>query len=105
MARSPGRRPRLTTSKFSISSSFTVRDGRMTIYLTHRGGDEAQVDEIEGKLKSAIPDLKRVPRVEDIDPKSINGADRSIVLLVAGPQEHANVDHLIDIVRRHPRNL
>ena len=77
----------------------------MTIYLTHRGGDEAQVDEIEGKLKSTIPDLKRVPSVEAIDPKSVNGADRSIVLLAAAAPEGANVDDLIDVVRRHPRNL
>ena len=32
----------------------------MAIYLTQGGGDASQVDEIEGKLKSAIPDLKRV---------------------------------------------
>jgi pilus assembly protein CpaE len=77
----------------------------MTIYLTHRGGDEAQVEEIEGKLKSTIPDLKRVPSVEAIDPKSVSGADRSVVLLAAAAPEGANVDDLIDVVRRHPRNL
>ena len=77
----------------------------MTIYLTQGGDDETKVDEIEDKLKSAIPDLKRVSRVEDIDQKSVNGADRSIVLLVAAAPEHANVDDLIDVVRRHPRNL
>jgi pilus assembly protein CpaE len=77
----------------------------MTIYLTHRGGDDSLVDEIEGKLKSTIPDLKRVPRVEDIDPNSANGADRSIVLLAAAAPKGANVDDLIEVVRRHPRNL
>jgi pilus assembly protein CpaE len=77
----------------------------MTIYLTHRGSDETQVDEIEGKLKSAIPDLKRVPRVEDIDPKSVNVAERSIIILAAAAPDRANVDDLIDVVRRHPRNL
>jgi pilus assembly protein CpaE len=77
----------------------------MTIYLTHRGSDEAQVDEIEGKLKSAIPDLKRVPRVEDIDPKSVNVAERSIIILAAAAPDRANVDDLIDAVRRSPRNL
>ena len=41
----------------------------MTIYLTQGGDDETKVDEIEDKLKSAIPDLKRVSRVEDIDQK------------------------------------
>jgi pilus assembly protein CpaE len=77
----------------------------MAVYLTQVGGDEAQVDEIEGKLKSTIPDLKRVPSLEAIDPKSVSGADRSIVLLAAAALEGANVDDLIDVVRRHPRNL
>jgi pilus assembly protein CpaE len=76
----------------------------MTIYLTQRGGDEARADEIEGKLKSTIPNLKRVSSVEDIDPKTVNGADRAIVL-IAAPLAHANVDDLIDEARRHPRNL
>jgi pilus assembly protein CpaE len=77
----------------------------MAIYLTQGGDDETKVDEVEDKLRSAIPDLKRVSRVEDIDQKSVNGADRSIVLLVATALEGAKVDSLIDVVRRHPRNL
>src|ERR1700689_4925396 len=77
----------------------------MAIYLTQEGGDETQVDEIEGKLKSAIPHLKRVPSVEAIDPKSVNGAERSIIILTAAAPQGANVDDLIDVVRRHPRNL
>src|ERR1700691_6720359 len=77
----------------------------MAIYLTQEGGDETQADEIEGKLKSAIPELKRVPSVEAIDPKSVNGAERSIVVLAAPAPQGANVDDLIDVVRRHPRNL
>jgi pilus assembly protein CpaE len=77
----------------------------MTIYLTQGGDDETKVDEIEDKLKAAIPDLKRVSRVEDIGERSVNGADRSVVLLVAQTPEHANVDDLIDVVRRHPRSL
>jgi pilus assembly protein CpaE len=77
----------------------------VTIYLTQGGDDERRVDEIEGKLRSTIPNLKRVSRVEDIDQRSVNGAERSIVLLVAAAPEHANVDDLIDVVRRSPRNL
>jgi pilus assembly protein CpaE len=77
----------------------------MAIYLTRGGGDEAQVDEIEGKLKSTIPDLKRIPSVEAIDPKSVNGAERSIIILAGAAPQGANVDELIDVVRRHPRNL
>ena len=77
----------------------------MTIYLTHGGGDQAKVDEIQGKLKSTIPDLRRVPSVEDIDRRSVNGAERSIVVLVAAIPKHASVDDLIEVVRRYPRNL
>jgi pilus assembly protein CpaE len=77
----------------------------MAIYLTEEGGDEIRVEEIEGKLKSTIPDLKRVARVEDIDPKSVNGAERSIIILAAAARQGANIDDLIDIVRRHPRHL
>ena len=74
----------------------------MTIYLTQAGGDEAKVDEIEGRLKSTIPDLRRVSSVEDIDRQS---PDRSIILVVATPPNDANVDDLIDVVRRHSPNL
>jgi pilus assembly protein CpaE len=74
----------------------------MTIYLTQGGGDEAKVDEIEGRLKSTIPDLRRVSSVEDIDRRN---SDRSIILLVATPPNDANVDDLIDVVRRHSPNL
>jgi pilus assembly protein CpaE len=77
----------------------------MAVYLTQGGDDETKVDEVEDKLRSAIPDLKRVSRVGDIDQKSVNGADRSIILLVATALEGAKVDSLIDVVRRHPRNL
>ena len=44
-------------------------------------------------------------RVEDIDPKSVNGAERSIIILAAAPAQGVNVDELIDVVRRYPRNL
>ena len=74
----------------------------MTIYLTHGGGSEAKVEEIQGKLKSTIPDLKRVSSIEDIDR---HGSDRSIILMVAAPPNDANVDDLIDVVRRHSPNL
>ena len=77
----------------------------MTIYLTQGGDDETKVDEIESKLKSTIPNLKRVSRVEDIEERSANGGERSIVVLVAARPGHANVDDLIDAVGRYPRNL
>ena len=77
----------------------------MAIYLTQVGGDDTQADAIESKLNSAIPDLKRVSSVEAIDAKSVNGAERSIIILAAAPSHGANVDDLIDVVTRYPRNL
>jgi pilus assembly protein CpaE len=77
----------------------------MTIYLTQGDGDEARADEIEGRLKPAIPDLKRVSRVEDIDSKIINGAERPIVVLIAAPREHRAIDDLIAEFRLYPQNL
>jgi pilus assembly protein CpaE len=77
----------------------------MTIYLTQGGDDDTKVDEIQDRLKSAIPDLKRVSRLEDIPQKAVNGAERSIVLLAASALEGAKVDDLIDVVGRQSRNL
>ena len=77
----------------------------MTIYLTQGGDAGTRVDEIERKLKSTIPDLKRVPSLEDIDETAIDGAERFIVVLVAGVQENGDVQNLIDVVTRRPRNI
>jgi pilus assembly protein CpaE len=77
----------------------------MTIYLMQGGDDGRQVDEVEGKLKSTIPDLKRVPSLEDIDDISIDGVERSIVVLVAASSEIGSVQNLIDVVSRRPRNI
>jgi hypothetical protein len=77
----------------------------MTIYLMQGTDDATRVDEIEGKLKSTIPDLRRVPSLEDIDEISINGGERSIVVLVAAAPEIGDVENLIDVVSRHPRNI
>jgi pilus assembly protein CpaE len=77
----------------------------MTIYLTRGGGNETRVEEIEDKLRSTIPDLKRVPRIEDIDRRSTHSPEQSIVVLVAAGPEDSNVENLIDLVRRRPRNI
>ena len=77
----------------------------MTIYLMQGSDDGTRVDEIEGKLKSTIPDLKRVPSLEDIDEISIDGAERSTVVLVAAAPEIGNVQNLIDVVSRRSRNI
>jgi pilus assembly protein CpaE len=77
----------------------------MTIYLMQGGDAGTRVDEIERKLKSTIPDLRRLPSLEDIDETAIDGAERFIVVLVAGVQENGNVQNLIDVVSRRPRNI
>lgn len=77
----------------------------MTIYLTQGGDAGTRVDEVEDKLRSTIPNIKRVPSVEDIDQRSNQSPERSIVVLVAAPPEGANVNNLIDVVRRYPRNI
>ena len=53
--------PLVRIVQFVVSSSgkaLNFGGETMTIYLI-QGGDNGRADEIEGKLKSAIPDLKR----------------------------------------------
>jgi pilus assembly protein CpaE len=69
------------------------------------GADRTRADEIERKLRSTIPDLKRVPSLEDIDETSIDTVERFIVVLVAAAPENGNVQDLIDVVSRRPRNI
>jgi len=75
----------------------------MTIYLVQGSDGGTKIEEIEGKLKSTIPDLKRVPSLEDID--EIDGLERFIVVLVAAVPEIGNVQNLIDLVNTHPGNI
>jgi pilus assembly protein CpaE len=77
----------------------------MTIYLMQGSDDRARLDEIEGKLKSTIPDLKRIPTLEEVDEISIDGVERSIVVLVAAGPEIGSVQSLIDAVSRHSRSI
>jgi pilus assembly protein CpaE len=77
----------------------------MSIYLMQGGADRTRADEIERKLRSTIPDLKRVPSLEDIDETSIDTVERFIVVLVAAAPENGNVQDLIDVVSRRPRNI
>jgi pilus assembly protein CpaE len=77
----------------------------VTIYLMQGGEDERRVDEIERKLKTTMPNLKRVPNVEDIFERSTPNGERSIVVLPAAAQTDGGVQDLIDVVRRSPRDL
>jgi len=77
----------------------------MTIYLLQRGADGTRADEVERKLKSTIPDLKRVPGLEGIRETVTDGPERFVVVLVAARPETGDVQNLIDFVNRNPRNL
>ena len=77
----------------------------MTIYLMQGSDDQARVDEIEGKLKSRIPDLKRIPTLEGVDEISVDGVERSIVVLIAAGPEIGSVQSLIDAVSGHSRRI
>ena len=77
----------------------------MTIYLMHEGGDDARIDEIEGKLRSTIPNLKRIPSVEGVFGRSPRNGERSIVVLPAATQKDGGVQDLIDVVSRSPRDV
>ena len=77
----------------------------MTIYLTQGGEDETKVDEIEDRAQVGDSRPQASFACRGHRRRSVNGADRSVVLLVAATPKHANVDDLIDVVRRHPRNL
>ena len=58
----------------------------MTIYLTQGGDDGARADEIEDKLRSAIPDLKRDSNSGRHRSRIGRQRERSIVVLVATPR-------------------
>ncbi len=77
----------------------------MAIYLMQGSDDGKRIDEIEAKLKSTIPHLKRVPKLEDIDQISNDGAQRPTVVLVAAAPEIGKVQKLIDAASRGSRNI
>jgi pilus assembly protein CpaE len=60
---------------------------------------------IEGRLRSTIPDLKRVSSLEDIDERSIDGGRRSTVVLVMAAPEFGDLQNLIDVVNRHRQDI
>jgi pilus assembly protein CpaE len=77
----------------------------MTIYLVQGNDEGRRADEIDGKLRSTIPNLQRIPSLEDIDEISIDGAGRSIVVLVAAAPKTGDFQDLIDVFGRYPRNI
>jgi pilus assembly protein CpaE len=76
----------------------------MPVYLLNADGDEAALVDIERRLKPAIPDLRRVARVEDIGAPSLRGAARSIAI-VTPPAAGKDLGALIDLVHKRTRDL
>jgi pilus assembly protein CpaE len=68
----------------------------MPNYLLNAGGDERALDDIDRRLKLAIPDLKRVASFEDIPRPSLREEARSIAIVVA----QAAATDLSDLVNR-----
>jgi pilus assembly protein CpaE len=78
----------------------------MPVYLLNADGDEGALVEIEQRLKLAIPDLKRIAKIEDIGPPSLKGAARSIAITVAPWAEKGeDFGGLIDIVKKRQRDV
>src|ERR1700758_5384424 len=74
----------------------------MSIYLLNAGGDEERFDEVEQKLKPAIPDLTRVARIEDIGQRAFKSGGRAFVILVAASTEKNYFSNLADAVAGYP---
>lgn len=69
-----------------------------------RGSDGRRADEVERKLKPTIPNLERIPSLEDIDETSTSRA-KGFVVVIAAVGEDGDVQNLIELVCRYPRNL
>ena len=73
----------------------------MSVYFMQSPGDANWSIEVERKLNSAIPDLKRVARIEDIGQLAFKTAERSFVILDASGAENGRFQNLIDLITAH----
>jgi pilus assembly protein CpaE len=69
----------------------------MPTYLLNADADGHALEEIERRLRPAIPDLKRAAGLEEVGKPSIGAAGRSLAILVA-PSAEKDFDKLIGIV-------
>src|SRR5260370_29634407 len=76
----------------------------MSVYLLNAGADARTLDELEQILKPAIPELKRIDRIEDIGKPSIKSGERSFVMLAA-PAAEQDFARLVDTVNRNHKDL
>jgi pilus assembly protein CpaE len=74
----------------------------MPIYLLNSGIGEDKFQEIEGRLKTALPDLTRIQGVQEIERRTTGKATEPVFVLVAATSAHSEYfEKLINIVTRY----
>jgi pilus assembly protein CpaE len=74
----------------------------MSIYLLNSGVGEDKIQEIEGRLKAALPDLTRIQGVQEIERRAAGKAADPVFVLVAAPSANSEYfEKLINIVTRY----
>jgi pilus assembly protein CpaE len=74
----------------------------MPIYLLNSGIDDEKLQEIEGRLKGAIPELTRIEGVQEIDRRAASKArGKTFVLVVVPSTDSGYFEKLINIVARY----
>jgi pilus assembly protein CpaE len=74
----------------------------MSIYLLNSGVGEDKIQEIEGRLKAALPDLRTIQGVQEIERRAAGKAADPVFVLVAAPSAHSEYfEKLINIVTRY----
>jgi pilus assembly protein CpaE len=74
----------------------------MSIYLLNSGVGEDKIQEIEGRLKAALPDLTTIQGVQEIERRAAGKAADPVFVLVAAPSANSEYfEKLINIVTRY----
>jgi pilus assembly protein CpaE len=78
----------------------------MSIYLLNSGVGEDKLQEIEGRLKTALPDLSRIQGVQEIERRAAGKASDPVFVLVAVPSANSEYfEKLINIVTRYRQHF
>jgi pilus assembly protein CpaE len=76
----------------------------MTIYLLspNPSGNKDQIEAVEAKLKSIIPELRKIGKIEDIAAEISGKADTKIVVIFVSPAlPEAGIDNIINVANRY----